>query len=353
MNRAHSSLVIKRQTDLADYLYPADVSIRTVLERFNTAPRQFGMVVEENLTLIGTVTDGDIRRGLLKGVGLDEPVSLCANRDPVTVRQDAALPDIAKKYQFIPELGGGDRVTAMFVLDDVSVDGSSCLIMAGGFGSRLGEQTRDCPKPLLPLDDKPILEHVLRGVEKTNPSQVFVTTHYLAAQIDDFVADRHNASDTRTIRESEGLGTAGGISLLPESIKTPLLVVNGDVVTKTDFQAMLDFHTEQDFDATIAVAWYEHKIPYGVVDHSKTGIFTALKEKPTYRYFVSAGIYCLNRSVINLVPPNKRLDMPELLNEAREIGLRVGVFPIHEYWKDVGLPLDLKEARSDASELGS
>lgn len=338
---------MKQVPDIAPYRYDSGVPIRAVLERFNELPRQVGCVVDPDGVLIGTVTDGDIRRGLLAKLGLDSPVDACMNRSPTVLRAGEDAPGDEFRYEFAPVVDGDGRLVSMLLSSAGRAFGGTALIMAGGYGSRMGEMTRTRPKPLLPVDGKPILEHVLGRLESAGVGRIFVSTHYLSDQIEAFLDARDGTVPVSCLHETEKLGTAGALSLLPRDVQTPLIVINGDILTSIDFAAFRSYHDEHDLQATVAVARYEHQVPYGVVRHGPDGLFAGIEEKPKIKHFVSAGIYCFGLDVVRMVSSGERLDMPDLLNDARALGAKVGLFPIHEYWKDIGRPSDLDSVATD------
>ena len=217
--------------------------------------------------------------------------------------------------------------------------------MAGGLGSRLGERTRITPKPLLPVAGRPILDHVLQNLELAGIGRICVSVHHLADQIECFVAERENRASIAVVHESRQLGTAGAIGLLDSEVRLDsLLVVNGDVITGIDYGALHDFHERHGFDATVAVAHHEVEIPFGVIRYSADGLLDQIDEKPKIKNFVAAGVYYLSPTYLALVKADEQIDMPTLLNRGKEIGLKAGLVPIHEYWTDVGRPDDLRAA---------
>ncbi len=348
------NVMIDKLKDIESLLCSPDCSIRQALARITDAGVLAQMVVDGAGALIGTVTDADVRRALLRGANVDDPVTECVHMDPIVgqVGQDAAnaalLHGIPGLVTFLPVLDTERRVIEVW-LKQQSFDRMPALVMAGGKGSRLGEITRNTPKPLLKVAGVPIIEHILNRLEVGGVRQVFVSVHHLSGQIAEFVQARTGVAKIDLIEETEPLGTAGAIACVPVGTVEGLIVANGDLVTKTDFHALESFHLRQGNDVTIAAASFEVPVPYGVIHHSAEGIFQRLEEKPTMTYTVSAGIYALSSAAIALVPPNRRSDMPDLINRARAIGLRIGVFPIHEYWRDVGRPGDLDAARREHS----
>jgi dTDP-glucose pyrophosphorylase len=331
-------------------------TVRDAMSRLNALPadRQFQIVVDEARRVRGTITDGDLRRAILKGVSLEAPVAACMNDKPILGRAGAAaenaaaLRKVVARVAFLPVVDEEGRLQEVLAVSHASPI-FTALVMAGGFGKRLGEKTRTTPKPLISIGDKPILEHLLRRLESANASEVFVSTHYLAPQIETFIARRKNAVPVRILHEPEPLGTAGAVGLLPGALRQPFMVLNADVLTSVDLAALLEFHARHLFDATIAVAQHQVKIPYGVVRHNAEGHFLGVEEKPTLSHFVAAGIYLLAPEFRTLVANRERIDMPELMERGRAAGLKIGLFPIHEYWTDVGRPQDLERAISEFS----
>lgn len=343
-----------RLASFALYLCPAAASTREALARLNATDHLFQLVTDRDGRLLGTVTDGDIRRAILAGGALDDPVSRCLHRNPLVGRagEDAAnqekLRRIGGYKAFLPVLDDEGRVHEVLVTGVPTEAGvKTALVMAGGRGTRLGERTKDTPKPLLRVGDKPILEHVLSALEDAGVSEIFVSVHYLAEQIDAFVTARAGRARVCTVHEGEQRGTIGALGQLPRPLRDAVLVVNGDVLSAVDFNALAAFHARHGYDATIGVARHEIDIPFGVIRHTSDGLFERIDEKPRIGHFVAGGIYLLGPAFASLVPDDRPMDMPELLNEGRALGLTIGLFPIHEYWRDIGRPHDLAAAERD------
>ncbi len=337
---------MKKLSDHAPYVATPDLTLREVLERFNTAAHQFLLVADGDGRLVGTVTDGDVRRGILQGLTLAARVGDCMHKKPVTGRLDdpEGNAERVRSVPFLPVLDAAGRPVEVLLPDEHPYFVTHAVVMAGGLGTRLGDLTRTMPKPLLPVGGKPLLEHVLEKLEATGIPHVWIAVNHLADRIEDFVRERDSKARVRLIRERHRLGTAGALGLLPEPADGPVLVINADVLTSTDFVALDAFHKRHDNDATIAVAHHRIQIPYGIVRQNEDGLFERIDEKPVLQHFVAAGIYYLSPDFLALVPPDTRMDMPDLLAEGRRIGLRIGLFPIHEYWADVGRPEDLEAA---------
>ena len=342
-----------RILNIENHICSAETSIRDVLKRINAGPHLFQLIASSDGRLLGTVTDGDLRRAILKDVSLDGPASLSMNQNPITGRagdQAGNIRMLATLYghaAFLPVLNEDGVITEVLVGNRSKTTLTTALVMAGGAGKRLGERTRHTPKPLLPVGGKPILEHVLLQLEQNDIDRIFISVHHFADQIRAFVDSRENTAAIELLEETKPLGTAGALSNLPPNHRGPTLVINGDVLTKTDLSSMAQFHDRHAHDATVAIANYDVEVPYGVIRQTEDGLFSAIEEKPRISQFISAGIYILSSEILNLVPKDQNMDMPHLLNLGRGIGLRIGLFPIHEYWIDVGRPDDLNTADTD------
>ena len=337
--------------ELSELMCPPSATVGRAIERITElgAPLTFQLVMDEAGRLLGTVTDGDIRRGLLRGATLETAIVEVMNREPEVGRfgsedseHHAKLTSL--ELDFLPLVDDAGVARAVMAWQPPQQPVSTALVMAGGQGQRLGAATKNRPKPLVPVGDRPMLEHIMSGLENAGVGTIYVAVHHMGDQIAEFVNDRSSTAHVRLLYEDEPLGTAGSLA----NIDPPdgsILVVNADVLTSTDFAALVDFHDRHGYDATIGVAQHAVKIPYGVIRHNEDGRFLGIDEKPTVTNFVAAGIYYLAPAVPNLLRPGQQVDMPELLNLASEAGLRIGLFPIHEYWLDVGRPDDLESAR--------
>jgi len=341
-----------RLTSLDAYCCSPDTSIRDALARLNATEHVFQLIVQPGQRLLGTLTDGDVRRALLRDVSLDAQVEQAMHTSFLAGRAGEAEANLIRLAEddrlvtFLPVLDDqGDVVEVLVSGPDAGI--SRALVMAGGFGRRLGERTRDTPKPLLPVGGRPILDHVLSGLEDTGVGDVYVSVHYHADQIRQFVDARDSRSAIHLLEEIQPLGTAGALGHIRDDARSPVLVINGDVITNVDLKALHDFHTCDGLDATIGVARYDVDVPFGVVRCGANGLFEGIDEKPRISNFVAAGVYYLSSRIVALVPEGRPLDMPELLNQSKKIGLKIGLFPIHEYWTDVGRPADLEAADAD------
>ncbi len=317
-------------------------------------PYLFQIVVTPDGKVLGTVTDGDIRRALLRGEVVSSPVTHAMKFDPI-IAVDGNEADIEQKIVqmsslrtgnvFMPLVDAEEQLVRILVLEPADFDQPAVLVMAGGQGKRLGERTRTTPKPLLDVGGRPMLDYVLERVEAAGIKRIFVSVNYLAEKIRDYIARRQSGCVIEIVAESKELGTAGAIGLLPAMGNGPLLVLNGDVLSDVNLQGMLDFHQRHELEATVGAAHYRHEVPFGIIRHDEHGAFEGISEKPSHHYYVSAGINVLSPSMRGLVPRGQHLDMPDLLNSGRAAGFKIGLYPIHEYWTDLGRPTDLETAR--------
>jgi dTDP-glucose pyrophosphorylase len=338
--------------DLDPHVCGLDMPIREVLGRIDRSHYLFQVVIDRDGRLQGTVTDGDVRRAMLHGVGLDAPIRECMQTKPVVGRIGEAEGNFAKVHRtgssraFLPIVDEAGVLREIYVEQGRPDSGiRTALIMAGGAGTRLGERTRYTPKPLLPVGGRPILDHVLERLEESGVGTIVVSVHHLADKIEEFLKTRSSRAAIQVVREPSRLGTAGAIGRLGPAITvSPILVVNGDVLTQVDYSAMHEFHVRHGHDATVGVARYDVDIPFGVVRYGEDGSFAGIEEKPRITNFIAAGVYYLSPQFAGLVSQDRPIDMPELLNIGRDIGLRIGLFPIHEYWTDIGRPADLDRA---------
>ncbi len=334
-------------------------TIREVIEVIDHNAVQIALVVDESTCLLGTVTDGDIRRGILKGLSLESPVSKIMNCSPTTLttgqHSEAVLALMRKKQlHHIPLIDQQGKVVGLKNLIeflDRKTKDNWVVIMVGGLGTRLGELTENCPKPLLTVGTKPLLETILENFVEYGFRKFYLAVNYLGEKIQEYFGDGKNwGVEIRYIRERKRMGTAGALSLLPEKPKETFIVMNGDILTKVNFHKLLEQHTEQKSEGTMCVREYDFQVPYGVVQVDEHQI-TRIEEKPVHRFFVNAGIYVLEPSSLELIPENVSFDMPELFKILLKKQRNATVFPIREYWMDVGQKEDFHKANGEFNQI--
>lgn len=343
------SILIGPETSLEDAIATLDlVALRIVL------------VVDEERRLLGTLTDGDVRRSLLKHLPLDIKVKEVMCVSPQTAGRDWSkdrILSVMEKHQLLqlPVVDGRQRVVGLETLHGLLHKrhrDNPVFLMAGGFGSRLRPLTQNCPKPLLKIGDKPILELILESFINAGFHRFFVSTHYMPEMIRNYFGDGSRwGVSIRYVHEEEPLGTGGALGLLPHAeIDLPMFMMNGDLLTTLNFQNLLEFYQEHPGAATMCVREYEHCVPYGVIQSDGHRI-RSMVEKPVHRFFINAGIYLLSPELVRSVTPGTCIDMPTLLEQQIAGGKDVNMFPVHEYWLDIGRMEDFQRAQSDITGL--
>lgn len=335
--------------------------IINTLEIIDKNARQIALVVDNKDRLLGTVTDGDIRRGLLKGRDLQEEISTVMNPYPTVAspydnRENILALMRIKQIHQIPIVDEDGRIIHVEILDELlrpKKKDNWIVLMAGGLGTRLHPLTYDCPKPLLKVGNKPILETILQSFIDQGFHKFYISVKYKAEMIQGYFGNGDRWGVTiRYLHEQETLGTAGALSLIPERPKHPFIVMNGDLLTKVHFEQLLDFHKTYRAYATMCVREYDHQIPYGVVRLDKQRL-TSIEEKPMQRFFVNAGIYVLDPNVLDYIKHNQYLDMPSLFEELMQEEKNTIAFPIREYWLDIGRMTDYEKANKEYMEVFS
>ena len=324
------------------------------LKRVNTPPAYTAFIVDSESRLMGVLTDGDFRRGLLAGHNLDNSVDVFMNRNPTTALENISEEDakslLRKKFlRCLPLLSQDGKLKIILtpnLLEQEIKTGKTAVIMAGGKGSRLYPLTKGCPKPMLSINRKPILEILIEQCIEAGFENLYISVNYLKEQIIEHFDDgRRWGVSINYLVEDKPLGTAGSLQLLPDTLSEPFLVINGDVLTRLNPRHLMNFHIDNQAQATLCVREHEITVPFGVV-HTKSSELASFEEKPTYRHLVNAGVYVIDPQLLSLLPPDEFTDMPNFLMLAQEYGHRVAVCPIHEYWLDVGRPEELNTAQT-------
>lgn len=350
------------QLDFRRAFLPPTASVRKAIEVMTSANGAgIVLVVGKDERLHGVVVDSDIRRSILKGHNLRAPLSRVMNTKPFTLPFGCGRETIVRSLREearanIPLLDEAGRVRGLARLLDYLIDprrrDNWVVLLVGGMGRRLGPLTKDRPKPLLPVGAKPILETIVEQFAAAGFKRFAFAVNHQADQIlEHFGNGRRMSVDIRYLNEKKRLGTAGPLSLLPKTIKDPLIVMNGDLLTKVDFGALLDFHREEGGLATLCVREYDFQVPFGVVQMSGHRL-ERIVEKPVHRFFVNAGIYVLDPLVLKWLKPNTRCDMPEFLERIRSRRQgSIGCFPIREYWIDIGRVDEYKRAQDEYAKF--
>ncbi|RZJ95567.1 MAG: CBS domain-containing protein [Brevundimonas sp.] len=331
-----------------------EATFRDALQSIDSTGAGIALVVDDERRLIGALSDGDLRRALIRGAGLEDPALSAVNRAPICAEagQDrATMLATLRAYSLrqLPILDSERRVVGLMTASDfldIPVRSNPVVIMAGGKGERLAELTRETPKPMLKVGSRPILDTIVTNLSGQGFRNFWLAVNYRAEQIESHFGDGSAAGlDIRYLRESKPLGTCGALSLLPAP-EEPIVVTNGDVLAQADYSHVLDSHLQSDAQATVVVRDYQMQVPFGVVNADGAAV-VRIDEKPTQSFTISAGAYVLSPEALRLVPADTFHDMPTLLAEMIRQGLKVRLQRAEGYWMDIGRPLDYAQANAD------
>ena len=334
-----------------------DSTLENVVENMNKSSLKIALVVNKDNQLEGTISDGDIRRGLLKGMDLKSHIKGIIYKDPLVappgLERSVVLQVMrANKVQQIPIVDKNNKILGLHVWDQVAAPlerQNMMIIMAGGKGVRLLPITKDRPKPLIEVGGKPMLEHIIMRAKNDGFTWFLIAINYLGNLIEDYFGDGSRFGvKIDYIREEKPLGTAGALSLLYAQPEKPFIVSNGDVITDVSYGDLLDFHEHHKAIATMAVRSHEWQHPFGVVRTDGVDII-GFDEKPVNRTNINAGIYVLSPEALDDIKKDEPLDMPTLFNDLHKQSKRTVAYPMHEPWLDLGRPDDLIKAHSELS----
>jgi dTDP-glucose pyrophosphorylase len=336
-------------------ILPIDATIQQAISNLDQVAIKIVLVISETGELQGTVSDGDIRRGLLKGLNLSSPITSIVHRNalvvpPEMLRETVMQLMIANKIHQIPVVDDGHRIVGLHLWDEITtppVRTNLMVIMAGGMGTRLHPQTESCPKPLLPVAGKPMLEHIIDRARTEGFTHFVLAIHYLGHMIEGHFGNGERLGvQIDYLREQSPLGTAGALGLLNPRPEAPFVVTNGDVITDIRYGELLDFHIRHDAVGTMAVRVYEWQHPYGVVQTRGVDI-VGFEEKPVARSHINAGVYVLAPEALDVLTAGNPCDMPALFESLQARAQRTVAYPMHEPWLDVGRPDDLNRANAE------
>jgi len=352
---------VTHQLDLwRDSIVKPNTPIKIAIERLSKVGIKIALVLDENYRLLGTISDGDFRRGMLSGLTLEDTVEKIMNKKPRTVKEGTSRLEILKvmndtKILQIPIVDRNNCVIGLHLWDHISVQtkySNIMVIMAGGKGSRLHPQTENRPKPMLLVAGIPILEHIIKRAQSQGFNHFIIAINYLGQIIEDYFKDGHKFGvKIEYLHEDIPLGTAGALSLISHKPERAFIVTNGDVITDISYSDFLDYHTAQNAAATVAVRTHEFQIPYGVVQINGLEV-ESYEEKPVISSLINAGVYAVDPDILDFITEPKFRDMPELLDISRNMKKKVIVYPLHESWIDIGRPIDLEIANKNYSREG-
>lgn len=334
-------------------------TIKEALKIIDSGAMQIAIVVDENDTLIGTITDGDIRRGLLNGLELSSLIEPIIYKNPTTAslsdtKEDILKKALAKKLHQIPVVDDENRVVGIKEIEELvspAIKPNKVVLMVGGLGTRLRPLTEETPKPMLMVGNKPILQTIVEKFAEYGFVNIIMCVNYKSNIIQDYFKDGSAFGvKIEYVLETQRMGTAGALSLLKEIPNEPFFVMNGDLLTNVNFEHLCHYHLSHNAMATMCVREYDFQVPYGVVNIHDSKIIS-IKEKPVHKFFVSAGIYMLNPETISSIDKDKFFDMPTLFEKLIEQGENTLSFPIREYWLDIGRMEEYKQANEEYGDV--
>ena len=341
-------------TDLERHLAPSNSSVKMVLKRLDKlASDAILFVIDKDNRLIGSITDGDVRRGLIKGLGLDSGISEFIHKDTKYFIQGQFDLDQMKEWRsielkVIPVLDSNSRVVDIVNLSNQqSLLPMDAVIMAGGEGRRLRPLTLDTPKPLLKVGGKPIVEYNIDRLQTFGIKNISISIRYLGQQLIDYFQDGKSRNlNISYIKEDEPLGTIGALSKIEKFNNNYVLVMNSDLLTNINFEDMFSELLARQADMIVATTPYEVNIPYGIIETTGDRII-GIKEKPTYTYYSNAGIYMFKTEYVDLIPRDRKFNATDLMEALYTSEKKVSHYPIVDYWLDIGKPYDFEKAQKD------
>ena len=338
----------------------ANHSITEALQAIDEGGIHVALVLNDDNQLIGTVSDGDVRRAILNGIPLSEAVSNIMSRKPITAKQsdsEETVKYIALKNTIhqVPIVDDDNHVVSIKLIEDFMLDevkSNKVLLMVGGLGTRLRPLTDKTPKPMLKVGNKPILETILKQFKVHGFKDIILCVNYKSEVIEEYFGNGTDFGlNIEYIKEEKRMGTAGSLSLIKEKLTEPFFIMNGDLLTNINFNQLLKYHQDLSSDATMCVREYNFQVPFGVVEIHNDHNIKSVTEKPNHKFFVSAGIYMCNPSVLDHIPEDRFYDMPTLFQDVIAKGLNAVSFPVHEYWLDIGRVEEFEKANDEFNEV--
>ena len=337
------------------YCIESDATIKEAMKVIDKNLTGGALVVNENNELVGTITDGDIRRAILRGLSINEGIEGAYFKNFKFVTEQHSKKK-AKEYMLknkirqVPVIDKDKKLTDLYFLDDIiSYDKKDnyVFILAGGLGTRLMPLTETVPKPMLKVGEKPILELIIEQFKEYGFRNFIISLNYKGEIIEEYFKEGKDFDvNIEYITETKKLGTAGSIALVKEKFTKPFIVINGDILTGIDFDKFLDHHMKSNFDITVGVRNYEINVPYGVLVTDNM-IIESLEEKPTYKFHINGGVYAVNPEVIEYIKENEVYNMTDLIEDTMDDKKKSGIYEITEYWTDIGHLDDYKKANTD------
>ena len=346
-------------TDYKKVLLKSTSTIKEALQIIDSGAMGIALVVDEHEKLLGTLTDGDIRRGILNNLSLNDSIENIIFKNPTVCYIDDTKERIlevavSKKIYQIPIVDKSGKLVGIEEVDELLKPKNKTnrvVLMVGGLGTRLRPLTEHTPKPMLKVGNKPILETIILNFKKYGFTNIVLCVSYKSEIIEEYFKDGSSFGvNIEYIHENKRMGTAGALSLIKEKLTEAFFVMNGDLLTNINFENMMDYHLSGESNATMGVREYDFQVPYGVVNVDDKNILS-IEEKPLYKFFVSGGIYVLDKKVLEFIPDDEFYDMPTLFEKVIEEKLKSISFPIREYWLDIGRMEEFEKANSEYHEV--
>jgi dTDP-glucose pyrophosphorylase len=337
-----------------------DISVREALKKLDIlASDAILFVIDHKGRLIGSLTDGDLRRGFIKGLGFEDKIENFTQKKPSYIKKDEdliinKLEDFkAKNFKVIPIVDEEYRIVEVFNFrEQTTIIPADAVIMAGGEGKRLRPLTENTPKPLLKVGGKPIIEYNIDRLKQVGIKNINLSIRYLGDQLEDYFGDGSKENlNIKYVKENKPLGTIGAILLCDEFHHDDILVMNSDLLTNIDFKEFFKLYKESGADMVVAATSYQVDIPYAILETNQDNQVTSLKEKPKYTYYSNAGIYILNKRVLKMIPEQKFYDITDLMDKILAMNLKLVTYPINGYWLDIGKHEDFKKAQEDIKHI--
>ena len=335
-------------------LLTKSATIRDVIELLNSTQLKTAYILDERRCVLGSVGDGDIRRSFLKDIKISSKAIDIANTCPIvgSVNEPSVL-HRSKIQQYklfsLPIVNEGGELESIVFNSTLITESQSShpiLIMAGGYGQRLGNLTRHTPKPMIKVGGIPILLHIIQNFSGFGFKNFFISIHFLGDKIRDFLKDGNEYGiNIKYLEEKNPLGTAGCLQKLDNKVEDYLIVVNGDVFCDIDFNELIREHSLTKASATIVIRKFEVQNPYGTVEFEHNCL-TSINEKPVYQSFINTGIYVISKDCIGEISEGENIDMPDFLKRLKANGKKINVFQTDGFWVDIGNPIDLQEIRN-------
>lgn len=334
-------------------------TIKEALILIDKGSMQIALIVDENSKLLGTLTDGDIRRGLIKGLGLNSSIETIIFKSPTVVNLSNTKEEILqlaliKKLHQIPVVDDNGKVIGIQQIDELlkpKIKTNKVVLMVGGLGTRLRPLTENTPKPMLKVGNKPILQTIVEKFAQYGYTNIIMCVNYKSDIIQNYFGDgKQFGVDIEYIFEEQRMGTAGALSLLSKKPNEPFFVMNGDLLTNVNFEHLHDYHLENSSMATMCVREYDFQVPYGVVKVDDNKILS-IEEKPIHKFFISAGIYMLSSESLDYIPQNEFYDMPTLFEKLISQSGNIVSFPLREYWLDIGRIEEFERANEEYNKV--